>query len=512
MDWKHGYFANSGYVYGYYPELMPSRLYWAALLQGHLTPIKQFRYLDAGCGQGMSLLFAAAAYPDSEFVGIDFMPEHIAHAKRIAREAGLTNVTFLEADFIDLAENANDYSVLQQGFDYVVCHGITTWISPVVRTALFKFISHVLGPGGVFYNSYNTLPGWLGTSPLQHLVFLQRDGADGQTSLLRAQAIFEQLLQADNSLFADQPGLLRRLELIKKQDPAYLQQEYNNEFWQPMYFSDMYEALSGCKLNHLGTATLSDIFYNLLADGVQKLLKEQKTLLLREQLRDYAVNQSFRRDLFVKGVNKLWPGLQKNLIDQFRFIRNPLVQIPAFGDPYLITGSSVLLNSDPETFGRILGLFSTSESGTMLSDVLKNNPDPTQRQAAIQAVSLLMQGGWLMPGVATDECLTSNGSRLNKVLSTAISHGAPYKHLCLPKAGTALSISDTEWILLRCVQQQVPKDQWITFVIHSLFETGRAILRDGQPLTGEALRDFVINVISEFDTERLPFYQGLNAV
>ena len=88
MDWKHGYFAESGYTYGYYPETMPMRLRWAALIQGHTAPPSKFRYLDAGCGQGLNLILAAAAHPDSEFVGIDFLPEHIAHGKALAETCG----------------------------------------------------------------------------------------------------------------------------------------------------------------------------------------------------------------------------------------------------------------------------------------------------------------------------------------------------------------------------------------------------------------------------------------
>ncbi|MGY8905539.1 MAG: class I SAM-dependent methyltransferase [Burkholderiales bacterium] len=102
MDWKHGYFAESGYTYGFYPEVSPARLGWIASLKGLREPGNQFRYIDMGCGQGLGLLILAAAYPDAEFVGIDFMPEHIAHARNLAKRAGLTNVKLIEGDFLAL--------------------------------------------------------------------------------------------------------------------------------------------------------------------------------------------------------------------------------------------------------------------------------------------------------------------------------------------------------------------------------------------------------------------------
>ena len=150
-DWKHGYYADNGYTYGYYSETAPTILSWAALLQGHQMPASNFRYLDAGCGQGLNLILAAAAHPDSEFIGIDFLPEHIAHATELAAACGLSNVQFYEADFIELAKEPLSFGQ----FDFAVCHGITTWVSTAVKQALFSFIGKALRPSGLFYNGYN---------------------------------------------------------------------------------------------------------------------------------------------------------------------------------------------------------------------------------------------------------------------------------------------------------------------------------------------------------------------
>ena len=59
MDWKHGYFADNGYTFGYYREMAPCYLAWAALLQGVVTPTRGFRYVDLGCGQGLGLILAS---------------------------------------------------------------------------------------------------------------------------------------------------------------------------------------------------------------------------------------------------------------------------------------------------------------------------------------------------------------------------------------------------------------------------------------------------------------------
>jgi tRNA G46 methylase TrmB len=81
MNWSKGYVVNQGYTYGYYHEISPLALTWASLIRGHITPLNKFNYLELGCGQGMSLIINAANHPDSNFVGIDFMPDHIQHAR-----------------------------------------------------------------------------------------------------------------------------------------------------------------------------------------------------------------------------------------------------------------------------------------------------------------------------------------------------------------------------------------------------------------------------------------------
>lgn len=73
-SWSHGYYADEGYEYGYHTETSPSYLQWMCTLQGIDAPKDNFTYLDLGCGQGLSLIFHAALHPDSQFIGVDFMP------------------------------------------------------------------------------------------------------------------------------------------------------------------------------------------------------------------------------------------------------------------------------------------------------------------------------------------------------------------------------------------------------------------------------------------------------
>lgn len=517
VDWKHGYYAESGYTYGHQLETMPRRLHWAALLQGHTTPLRGFRYLDAGCGQGINLLLAAAAHPDSEFVGIDFMPDHIAHATRLAEASALSNVTFIEGDFTELAQNPAAHPALIGQFDYVICHGVTTWISPTVKQALFALISKVLRPAGLLYNSYNTFPGWLATSPLQHLVLLEQRTRGGHQALAAAEASLNRIRAAGLSMFSVLPALSERLDIIRTQDPAYLIQEYNNQHWQPVYFSQMHDELAAVKLSYLGTATLTDAFGPMLSEGLRELLAAQDSLVLREQLRDYAVNQTFRRDLYVKGRARPWGRTQRTMIDGQRFIRNPIVGLPAPGQPFAISGSSIHVHADPEVFGAILNRIESTGTGTSMAEVLEGNPERAHRQEMIQAVSLLLQGGWIVPAAGSDapEAQSSAGQSLNRQMAMAAADGAPYTYMSLPKSGAAMSVSEIEWLLALCCLESVPRDQWAHRVaadLGSLNHLERALTRGGRAPSAKAVPQLLEEIALEFEQRRLPFYRNAGAL
>lgn len=174
-DWQHGYVTDMPYTYGFYRECTPGWLDWVALLRGAEPPNDSRRVLELGCGQGFGLCVAAAANPEHQFVGVDFNPEHIAHARSLARRTGLTNIAFHEADFI--AQAAAE-TLPWDHCDYLIAHGILSWVNADVRRAIFRLADRTLVPGGLAYFSYNSLPGWLATHPVQHLMrqFVDRTG------------------------------------------------------------------------------------------------------------------------------------------------------------------------------------------------------------------------------------------------------------------------------------------------------------------------------------------------
>jgi len=165
-DWTEGYVAEIEYTSGFFSELAPKQLAFAALVAGYQAPPidHSFTYFELGCGKGVSTNLIAAANPNGRFYANDFNPAHIVVARALAADARIENVTFLEKSFAELGgEELPD-------FDYIALHGVYSWVSDENRRAIVDFIRRKLKPGGVVYISYNCLPGWSQVAPLRELM------------------------------------------------------------------------------------------------------------------------------------------------------------------------------------------------------------------------------------------------------------------------------------------------------------------------------------------------------
>lgn len=68
---------------------------WLPALDGVVERLRAgARVVDVGCGHGASTIIMAAAFPNSEFVGIDYHADSVATARRRARERGVDNLRF----------------------------------------------------------------------------------------------------------------------------------------------------------------------------------------------------------------------------------------------------------------------------------------------------------------------------------------------------------------------------------------------------------------------------------
>src|SRR5580700_1361420 len=161
-----GYVTDVPYVRSFIRQVTPAWLDHVALVSGFAPPERDtaFAWCDLGCGQGVTTAIVAATHPKASVYGIDAMPLHIDSAQRLASEAAIPNATFHAADF----DAAADFDL--PGFDYIVSHGVYSWVGERVRQSWRRFIDRHLKPGGLVYVSYNAMPGRAADLPLQRFV------------------------------------------------------------------------------------------------------------------------------------------------------------------------------------------------------------------------------------------------------------------------------------------------------------------------------------------------------
>lgn len=303
IDWTEGYRADIDYTYGYYGELNPLRVSLQFLSAG-LVPPARATACELGFGQGVSVNIHAAA-STTHWYATDFNPTQAAFARELVEAAGSKADLFDEA--FDQFCARNDLPE----FDFVGVHGIWSWISDHNRTVMVEFLRRKLKVGGVLYMSYNTQPGWAAMVPLRGLLTEHAEAmaAPGRGIGSRIDAAIdfaEKLLALNPHYQRANPGVAERLKKIKTQSRNYVAHEYFNRDWQPMSFSEMADWLKPAKLGYACAAHHTDLVDAInLTKEWQAFLKDVPDPMFRETVRDFLINQQFRRDYWVKGPRRM---------------------------------------------------------------------------------------------------------------------------------------------------------------------------------------------------------------
>jgi SAM-dependent methyltransferase len=301
-NWTSGYVTDLGYVHGFYRELTPTILSFAALLNGFAGPDPNapLAYCELGCGQGFSANLIAAANPHIDVHATDFNPVHVHGASFLAMMAGTKNVQFYDDSFADFSAQPD-----LPDFDMIVLHGIYSWISTENRRHIIDFIRKKLKVGGLVYVSYNALPGWASLMPLRRLM-IDQSGDSARATALRVQKAIEFLgsfAAANPHFLATHTTAKNTVEAFKQPTVInYIAHEYFNADLTPFYHADVVSELGDAKVTYVGSAAiLENLEGASLMPEHAAFLQKVPTRLEKETLRDFLVNQQFRRDIFVRG-------------------------------------------------------------------------------------------------------------------------------------------------------------------------------------------------------------------
>jgi SAM-dependent methyltransferase len=292
------------YLYDSFPvaESHPDRLAGVAALFGvHPAPVSRARVLELGCGLGGNLIPHAVAYPGSEFLGVDQSSRQIAIAQADVDAMGLTNIRFRAADILELGDEIGR-------FDYVICHGVYSWVPDAVQAKILRICGERLNPGGVAFISYNTLPGWHMRGMLREILRREVDpSGTPEEHIARAREFlkfFERLPGDEGSLA--QRWFRSEVELLGKLSDKYLYYEHLIERNDPKYFRDFAAEAERAGLTYLGDAHFWTMVTERLGPEAVAWIGSRTTSIVdTEQYMDLLDPRLFRRSLLVRAGTEI---------------------------------------------------------------------------------------------------------------------------------------------------------------------------------------------------------------
>jgi methyltransferase-like protein len=284
-----------------FPQSHPDRLATNGRLMGMTPqPPERCRLLELGCGDGGNLVPMAASLPDSEFLGLDIDSRAIGAARERARGLEASNVSFGEADLAVL-----DPDELGR-FDYVVAHGVYSWVPPPVAQRLLEVCRAVLERQGVAYVSYNALPGGHLRAPAREAMRFHARGLERPEQRLAAAREMLAVLAANPG---DDP--YRRFsaadaERVSERSDALLYHddlEVDNRAW---LFADFVAEAAARRLKYVAEADWFEMSASRLPKASTELLRRcGDDRVAREQYLDFLKCRAYRQTLLCRDELRL---------------------------------------------------------------------------------------------------------------------------------------------------------------------------------------------------------------
>ena len=502
MEWKEGYITDVEYVHGVYRELAPAALNFVLLIQS-IEPVALkdgFTYCDLGCGQGESVNVFAACHPEGEFHGVDFNAAHIAGARGLAERANLNNISFWEASFADL-----DRLPLPE-FDFVVLHGIYTWVGDENRRRVLEFLRSKLKPGGVVFLSYNSLPGWSAYAPIRQLLSSYADTQPGplEERVDRALEFVRRLKQAQATIFVSCPAAGDFFDYICTLPRNYVTHEFFNRDWSLFYHADVVRDVAAAKLTFAGSASFAENQDMLrFSEAQQQILDDVADRVLRETVKDFTVSPLLRRDVFTKGRPRIQMAQQ---LEHFRKRRLALTVPQASLDrrPVFPIGEVLL---EPERYDPIL---SALEAGPHTLDELLERQEIARLGSGrvVEALMVLLSAECVLPAAQPALHAVLATRRLNSVLLEREIGNRDRLSLASPVLQSALKVEWLERLMIVSELNNAPDP--VAFVWELMERHGHKLSKDGEILQSEEENLAELSLqIESFRSLKLPVLRQL---
>ncbi|HEY3443018.1 MAG TPA: class I SAM-dependent methyltransferase [Paludibaculum sp.] len=278
-------------------ESHPERLATIAYLAGLETaPLGACRVLELGCGDGGNIIPIACDYPGSSFVGVDLAELPLAAARKFSEQLGLGNIEFQQGDL-------TTWSAPGLEFDYILVHGVYSWVPPAAREGILRICHQHLAPRGVAFISYNSLPGcYFRKFIWDMLKFHTRGIDDPDEKVASAKEFAEKAIGALDD--KGHPGVIRSelKELLERHENVVFHDDLAG-INQPFYVEEFTAQAQRHGLEYLGDAD------PVREHGLPYQVKTEDRGTER-QYADFATARRFRETLLCREGLALAPNIE----------------------------------------------------------------------------------------------------------------------------------------------------------------------------------------------------------
>jgi methyltransferase-like protein/2-polyprenyl-3-methyl-5-hydroxy-6-metoxy-1,4-benzoquinol methylase len=284
-----------------YSQSHPDRLATVAAILGvKPPPIEHCRVLELGCASGGNIIPMALGLPKSEFVGIDLAARQIAQGRAMVDALQLRNISLVQSNILELDAGWGQ-------FDYIIAHGVFSWVSRPVQEKLLEVCSQNLAPGGIAYVSYNTFPGWYYAGMMREMMMYHtRSINEPQERVARARGLLDFLAEAvpaeesvHGYLINQYSKFLRgEVDGSRPPDDALFLHDELEEVNEAIYFFQFAERAAHHGLQYLGEAEFRTMLTSNFPDHVSRALDEMANDVIElEQYMDFIRNRALRQTL-----------------------------------------------------------------------------------------------------------------------------------------------------------------------------------------------------------------------
>lgn len=298
-----------------YGQTKPENLKAVAHVFGLETPaLETARFLELGCASGGNIIPHAIHYPKAKFVGVDLSKAQIDAGKKQIKELGLKNIELKVMSITDINKDFGE-------FDYIMCHGVLSWVPEDVRDAIFRVANENLSKNGISYISYNTLPGWNMVKTIRDMMmFHSRNFKDISEQVQQSRLLLnfvKDSLEGSNNPYGQ--ILEAEVKLLSTQPDHYLRHDHMEETNHQYYFHEFMKDATKHGLQYVGDTALASMYNGNLPKQVAEKLQEVTDIIRSEQYMDFVTNRRFRSTILCKNNVKLNRNITGNSLDDLYF-------------------------------------------------------------------------------------------------------------------------------------------------------------------------------------------------